>query len=118
KLSDLVEKDGAAVSLLDQAPASCLGTGKSARLVTEQLRLEQIAWQRCAVYFDERSFAPCPAVMQDSRGKALAGAGFSGQQQRAERNVRQLGQQFTNRVGRGALAYEGARRVTAVFRRR
>src|SRR5262252_1365924 len=52
ELADLVEKNGAAVRLLHETAPPRLGVGEGARLVTEQLRLEQVVRQGGAVHFD------------------------------------------------------------------
>ena len=73
-----------------------LASVKAPGLVAEQLGLEQVVRQRCAVDFDQRTFAPRSGVVQNARGKALAGAGLSSDQQCAERHARQLDQHLAH----------------------
>jgi hypothetical protein len=55
-IADLVEKDGAAVGLLEAAAAVFVGAGERTALVAKQLGFEQLVGQRTAVLDDER---PC-----------------------------------------------------------
>src|SRR6185436_6641522 len=73
---------------------------------------------RGAVDFDKRAFAATSAVVQDSRGQALAGSGFARQEQRTQRNSRESGEQLANGSRCHAPAYESFRCIAAVFRRR
>src|SRR4051812_20989389 len=65
---NFVEKDGAAMRLLDQPSAPAFGPREGARLVAEQFRLQQIAWQGRAIYFYQRTLSPGAAVMKNSGG--------------------------------------------------
>ena len=74
-LADLVEKQRAAVGLLEQAALLRLGVGEGAALVAEQLALQQVLRNRRAVHLDERPFATAGRVAPDQVGdQLLAGA--------------------------------------------
>ena len=60
----LVEEDGAAGGQLDLARLGLLGVGEGARLVAEQLRLQELGGDRRAVDLDEREVTPRAGVVQ------------------------------------------------------
>ena len=66
-LADLVEKHRALVGELELSWLVLNRAGERAALEPEQLRLEQLGRQSCAVDFDERTVAP--------RGRGVNGAG-------------------------------------------
>ncbi|SOY61187.1 conserved hypothetical protein [Cupriavidus phytorum] len=81
-ISDLVEKQGAMVGLLDLADAAALAaTGERAVGVAEQLRLGQAFRNRRTVQRDKGG-ARAAGVMQRARQQALAGAGLAQQNHR------------------------------------
>jgi hypothetical protein len=55
ELSDLVQEDRAAIGQLEPAEPALKGAGERALLVTEQLRGDQVAWNRRAVHGHEAS---------------------------------------------------------------
>ncbi|MCY1288265.1 hypothetical protein D9M70_372960 [compost metagenome] len=77
-VADLVEEQGAAIGLLDQAAHTlAAGSGEGSGLVTEQLALDQGFRHRRAIDGDEGSLAPVAAVVQRAGKALLAGAGFA-----------------------------------------
>src|SRR5262249_55438114 len=85
-VADLVEQDGAALGELELAgPAALARAGERARLVAEQLALEQIARDRGAVDRDERALRARPGVVDRLREDLLAGAALSREQHRSIR---------------------------------
>jgi hypothetical protein len=68
----LVEKQGAAVGLLNQAAAIAACIGESAALVAEQLALDQLVRKRAAIDGNKRTAGPGAAVMQGPRHELLA----------------------------------------------
>jgi hypothetical protein len=57
-LSDLVEKDGAAIGLLEPADAALMRPGERAALVPEQFAFEQLRRERRAMHGDELRLVP------------------------------------------------------------
>jgi hypothetical protein len=76
----LVEQERAPVRLLEFADATHHGTGKSPSLMAEQLRFEEIFWNRGAVHRHEALLAPAAVPMQIARQHLLAGATLAGDQ--------------------------------------
>jgi hypothetical protein len=91
-IADLVEKDGAAVGLLEQPDMIADRPGEGALAMPEQFAFQQLIRQRAAVLGDERSLRAQAVVMQRTGKQLLAGAGFAGQQHRdvVGRNLRHL----------------------------
>ncbi|MNR00392.1 hypothetical protein D3C85_1161630 [compost metagenome] len=88
-VADLVEEQGAAVGLLDQAAhALAARAGEGARLVAEQLALDQRLRHGGAVDRHERRPGAPAAVVQGARQALLAGAGLA-VEQHVERLVAQ-----------------------------
>jgi hypothetical protein len=116
-LADLVEEQRAALRLLHQAAAAALRAGERARLVAEQLRLEQLARQRRAVDLDERPVPAPAAVVEDPRREALAGPGLAGEEHRAERHFGELREQLAHAARGGARAGERLERIAPVVLR-
>ena len=77
QLADLVEEDGAAVGLGEQAGAIGAGVGERAAHVAEQLALEQRLGQRGAVDRDEGAGGAAAQAVQAARGDLLAGAALA-----------------------------------------
>ncbi len=78
QLGDLVEEERAAVRGLDAAHAPGAGVGVEARLVAEELALDQAFGQGAAIDRDERAVAPLAEAVQRARHQLLAGPGFPG----------------------------------------
>ena len=76
-LADLVEKQRAALGLLEQAALARFGAGECAALVAEQLAFQQIVRQRAAVDRNERKIAARAQVVERARGQLLAGPGLA-----------------------------------------
>jgi hypothetical protein len=76
-VADLVEEQGAALGLLETAPAHGLGAGESPALVAEEFGLEQVAGDRRGVDGDEGRIPPRAVPMQRPGHQLLAGAGLA-----------------------------------------
>ncbi len=80
-VADLVEEQGAAVGLLDQAAfAARAGAGEAARQVAEQFALDQRLGDGRAIDRHEGLAPALAGLVQGPRQVFLAGAGFAGQQ--------------------------------------
>ena len=79
-LGDLVQKDRAALRLLEEAAVLAVGAGEAALLVTEQLALDQVGRDRAAVDREERKALAPAQVVDRPRGELLASAALAGQQ--------------------------------------
>ena len=84
-VADLVEKQRAALGLLEAAAAQGLRAGEGAALVAEQLGLEQVLGHRRGVDGDERLRRTGAVPVQRPRDQLLAGAGLAGDQHRGTR---------------------------------
>ncbi len=84
-VADFVEKQRAAVGLLETAAPHVLRPGKSAAFVSEQLRFEQVFRNRRGVDRDERLRRARAVTMQRARHQFLAGARIAGNQHRRMR---------------------------------
>ncbi len=80
EVADLVEKQRSTGGALDESALALCGTGERAALVAEELRLDEIRRQRCAVDCNERAVAPLAVVVNRARGELLARPGFAHQQ--------------------------------------
>src|SRR5206468_5079144 len=79
-VADLVEEEGAAAALLELADAAAVGAGEGPLLVAEQLALQQVLRDGCAVEGQEWGLS-AGAVLVDSAGdELLAGATLPGDQ--------------------------------------
>src|SRR5262249_5561119 len=76
-VADLVEQDRAAVRELELAGLADERAGERTALVSEELALEQLARQRCAVDGDERSAPPRPVLVEIAGEELLAGAALA-----------------------------------------
>ena len=85
QLADLVEEQGAAVGLDEQAGAIRARVGERAALVAEQLALQQRVGDGGAVDGDERAFAARAVEVERLRHQLLAGARLAGDQHRRRR---------------------------------
>jgi hypothetical protein len=104
---DFVQKQGAAVGVLDLADALALGAGEGAFLVAEQFRFEDRFGQGAAIDGHEGMVAPAAEVVQAARDEFLAGAGFAEQD-----DVGRLGRQVQHQLAHphhGGAAAEHAR---------
>jgi hypothetical protein len=72
-VADLIEKQRAAVGLLEAAAAQTVGAGEGALLVAEQLGLEQLGRNRRSVQRNERLVRARAVLVQCTRGELLAG---------------------------------------------
>jgi hypothetical protein len=118
-VADLVEKDGAAVGLLEAAAAVFIGAGEGAALVAEKFGFEQLVGQRAAVLDDEGLVGAPAAVVDGARQHFLAGARFAADQHREvergdlldqradgiERAVRRCGSAVETELAFDALAF-------------
>ena len=77
QLADLVEEEGAAGGLLECADPALGGAGEGARLVAEQLGLDEVRRDRAAVDDDERAVGARARVVDGGGGAFLAGAGLA-----------------------------------------
>ena len=82
ELADFVEEQRAAVGLLEPALAPRRRAGEGARLVAEQLRVDQLGGNRAAVDAAERAAAKRRVLVDRAGDDLLAGAGFAEQQHR------------------------------------
>ena len=82
QLADLVEEQRAAVGQLELALLGGLGVGEGARLVAEQLRLDQLLGQRAAVHLHVGLVGARRVVVQRVRDQLLAGARLAANQHR------------------------------------
>ena len=74
---DLVEEEGAGRGLLEAAGSLPCGPGERARLVAEQLALEDTVGDRGAVETNERARAPGARFLDQAGNELLAGAGLT-----------------------------------------
>ncbi|MNS89099.1 hypothetical protein D3C72_1230990 [compost metagenome] len=109
QVADLVEKQRAALRLLDPADLALVRAGERTLLVAEQFRLHQVRGDGAAVDGDERPLAPARGIVDRLRGQFLAGAGFAGDEYR-RLVVRHLGQRAEHGAHSRALADHGAAR--------
>ena len=112
-VADFIEKQSAAVGLLEAAAAQRVGAGESALLVAEQFGLQQVRREGGGVERDEGLAGARAVPMQGARHQFLAGAGFAGDQHRhagARQSAdgakhllhgRRLAEQFRNAAARG-----------------
>ena len=80
QLTDLVEKQRAAIGLLETAAAQAVGAGEGALLVAEQFGFEQFGRDRRGVERDKRLAGTRTVLVQRARHQFLAGARFAGDQ--------------------------------------
>ena len=74
QVANLVEKQRAAVGLLEAADAPGVGAGERAALVAEELALEQRLGDRGAVDRDERLVGALAVLVEGAGDQLLAGA--------------------------------------------
>src|SRR6202012_5153426 len=84
KLGDLVEEQGPAVRLFEEAAASAARVGEGAGFVTEELRLEQRRRQARGVDRHEWTRATRALFVDQARDDVLAGAALAGDEDRRE----------------------------------
>src|SRR5262249_39930211 len=82
ELPDLVEEDGAALGLLEDAAVLPDGAGERALLVAEERRLDEVLRDRAAVEDDERLALAARGVVDPVGDELLAGAGLAGDHHR------------------------------------
>ena len=71
-LADLIQEQGAAMRLEEATFSARAGAGKGAAQVTEELRLEKVRGERCAVDCDEGFVPPCAAEVKGARRELFA----------------------------------------------
>jgi len=100
--ADLVEKQGAAVGLLEPAGARGQGAGEGALFMTEQLRLDQALGEGAAIDGDEGAGMAVTERMDMPGDQFLAGTGFADHQHAgvARGDLFQVGEQVA-RLGIG-----------------
>ena len=76
-VADLVEEDGAAVSVLEEPALARLGPGESPALVAEELAEEQRLDQGRAVDLDDGTIGPVAGTVQCVGHQLLAGAALA-----------------------------------------
>ncbi len=76
KIADLIEEDASPVGLLEPADPPLDGSGKGPSFVTEQLALEKILRQGCAVDLDEGSTCPGASLMDHVGNEFLSRSAF------------------------------------------
>ena len=76
-LANFIEKNRAAVRLLEPADAAFVRAGKRAAFVTEQFALEQRRRQRRAMHRYELRLVPPAQIVNGVRGQFLARAAFA-----------------------------------------
>ena len=113
-LADLVEKHGAAVGRLEQAPLLLACVGEGPALVPEELAFEQRVGNRRARDVHERTVRAVAAEMQHLRREVLAGAALARQEHRRCRAERHAPEQVAQRddgrrLADDALEREGLR---------
>ena len=77
QLSDLVEKEGAAVRLLEHAGAVADGARERAARVAKELGLDEVVRQRGTIQRAERSMTPRPATVNGARDQLFAAAALA-----------------------------------------
>src|SRR3546814_9148019 len=77
-IPDFVEKEGAPVGILEPAAPLRDRASEAAFLMAEQLRFQQVARDRAAVYRNEAVMRPLAFVMEGCRNDFLAAAGRPG----------------------------------------
>src|SRR5215470_10357128 len=77
EVTDLVEEDRSPIGRLELADLELMCAGEGAALVTEQLALEQLPWDRRAVDLDERAAQPDRFTVDGPCDKVLARSGLS-----------------------------------------
>ena len=73
-LADFVEQQRAALGHLEESLLVHRRAGERAFLVAEQLRLDEVLRNRCAIDLDERTLRPLAVVVNRVRDQLLAGA--------------------------------------------
>ena len=81
-IADLIEKECATISLLEFSDAGLKGAGEGTAFMPEQLALQQIFRQGCAVYLDERLVSPVADKLDQAGDQLFAGPGLSLDQNR------------------------------------
>ena len=82
QFADFVQKQRAALGLLEAADAVLKGSRECAAHVAEQFALQQALRQRAAIHRHHWSATPLPGHVQRARRQFLAGSGFAGDQHR------------------------------------
>ena len=77
ELGDLVEKERAAVRLLEGPAMGLDRAGERAALVPEELALDELARKATSIDWDERAFLPRPALVQRLGDVLFSDAGLS-----------------------------------------
>ena len=113
-LADLVQQQRALVGRLELAGLLAIGAGECALLMTEELRLQQLAGQRRAVDLEELLGDPWGRLVDRAGHDFLAHTALAAQQDRGIGGGH-LANQVTDRLHLAATA-EGKERVTHIRR--
>jgi len=101
--ADFIEKQGAALRLLETADAALVRAGERALFVAEQFAFQQRRRERGTMHRDQRLFRARAELMNRLRHQFLARAAFARQQHRRARG-RDLPDNFKNLLHRGRFA--------------
>ena len=112
-VTDLVEEQGAAMGIVDQAAVIPVGAGEGALAIAEQFTFQQMLRQRRAVLHHKALAAPRSVVMDGPGHQLLAGAGLAGDHHR-HRVVQYLADELIDLLHGRAFADQT---VTAAQRR-
>ena len=102
-VADFVQKQRAAIGLLEATDVALLRAGEGAGFVAEQFALQQLRRNRSGVQRDERLARTRRLVVQRMRDQFLAGAGLAGDQHR-QRRLRQAADRAEQRAHRRRVA--------------
>ena len=101
-VADLIQKQRAAVGLLEAAQASPFSPCKGPALVSEQFRFQQLGGDGRCIQRDERLVGPGRILMQRPGHQFLAGAGLTGDENR-HAGTGQTADRTENLLHRGCL---------------
>src|SRR4051812_20949034 len=76
-IADFIQKESSPMCELEHAGLCRMRRRERAALVSEQLRLDQLAREACAIQVHERLVAPAARLVEAAREHRLSGAGFA-----------------------------------------
>ena len=114
KRRDFVQHDGSRARHFQPAELALDSPGKRAALVAEQLRFDQFLREACAIDFQKGRVAPGTEFVNQSRQMILAGAAFSGDEQRGG-GFRDLARQFDDGLRGGIFGDPSHARLAHPF---